>query len=51
MKRLEGFLDDVFLEDGSYDKEKIYTKDPGKWTCGFCPFKKNLHLCGEGIHF
>lgn len=51
MKRLEGFLEDVFLEDGSYNKEKIYTKDPGKWTCGFCPFKKNLHLCGEGIHF
>lgn len=51
MKRLGGFINDVFNEDGSYNKEKIYTKDPGKWTCGFCPFKKNLHLCGEGIHF
>ena len=51
IKRLEGFINDVFNEDGSYNKEKVYTKDPGKWTCGFCPFKKNLHLCGEGIHF
>ena len=51
IKRLDSFINDVFNEDGSYNKEKIYTKDPGKWTCGFCPFKKNLHLCGEGIHF
>jgi len=51
MKRLDNFVNEVFNEDGSYNKEKIYTKDPGKWTCGFCPFKKNLHLCGEGIHF
>jgi len=51
MKRLGGFINDVFNEDGSYNKEKLYTKDPSKWTCGFCPFKKNLHLCGEGIHF
>ena len=41
----------AFNEDGSYNKEKMYTKDPGKFTCGFCPFKKNLHLCGEGIHY
>ena len=51
LKRLEGFINDVFNEDGSYNKEKIYTKDPGKFTCGFCPFKKNLHLCGEGIQY
>ena len=51
MKRLDNFVNEVFNEDGSYNKEKIYTKDPSKWTCGFCPFKKNLHLCGEGIHF
>jgi len=51
LKRLEGFINDVFNEDGSYNKEKAYTKDPGKFTCGFCPFKKNLHLCGEGIQY
>lgn len=51
LKRLEGFINDVFNEDGSYNKERIYTKDPGKFTCGFCPFKKNLHLCGEGIQY
>ena len=51
VQRLENFVNDVFYEDGTYNKEKVYTKDPGKFTCGFCPFKKNLHLCGEGIHF
>jgi len=51
VSRLENFVNEVFNEDGTYNKEKHYTKDPGKWTCGFCPFKKNLHLCGEGIHF
>lgn len=51
MKRLEGFVSDCFNEDGSYNVEKFYTKDPSKFTCGFCPFKNNLHLCGEGINF
>lgn len=51
MKRLDGFISDCFNDDGSYNTEKFYTKDPSKFTCGFCPFKTNLHLCGEGINF
>ena len=49
-KAIDNFIKECFVSSGEI-KEIEYPKSPSKWNCGFCPFKENLELCGEGVKF
>ena len=49
-KAIKNFIKECFDTRGDI-KEIHYPKSPSKWNCGFCPFKEDLNLCGEGIKF
>ena len=49
-KAIKDFISECFSSGGSI-KDVEYPKSPSKWNCGFCPFKEDLNLCGEGLKF
>jgi hypothetical protein len=49
-KAIDNFIKECFVSSGEI-KEIEYPKSPSKWNCGFCPFKEDQKLCGEGIKF
>ena len=49
-KAIDNFIKECFVSSGEI-KEIEYPKSPSKWNCGFCPFKEDLKLCGEGLKF
>lgn len=49
-KAIQDFIKECFVSSGEI-KEINYPKSPSKWNCGFCPFKEDLNLCGEGLKF
>jgi hypothetical protein len=49
-KAIQDFIQECFASSGEI-KEINYPKSPSKWNCGFCPFKEDLNLCGEGLKF
>ncbi len=49
-KAIDNFVRECFVSSGEI-KEIHYPKSPSKWNCGFCPFKEDLNLCGEGLKF
>ena len=49
-KAIDNFIKECFVSSGEI-KEIEYPKSPSKWNCGFCPFKEDQKLCGEGVKF
>lgn len=49
-KAIDNFIKECFVSSGEI-KEIEYPKSPSKWNCGFCPFKEDQKLCGEGLKF
>ena len=49
-KAIKDFVSECFSSGGNI-KDVEYPKSPSKWNCGFCPFKEDLNLCGEGLKF
>lgn len=49
-KAIKDFISECFNSGGNI-KDVEYPKSPSKWNCGFCPFKEDLNLCGEGLKF
>lgn len=49
-KAVQDFISECFVTSGEI-KEIEYPKSPSKWNCGFCPFKEDKNLCGEGLKF
>ena len=43
-KAMNEFIGEVFSVDGKF-KDDIFTPNPSKWNCGFCPFKNDKKLC------
>jgi hypothetical protein len=46
-KLVENFINEAFNQDGSY-KDKLYIKNPSKFTCTWCPIAQYTDLCEEG---
>lgn len=49
-KAIQSFIKECFATSGEI-REVNYPKSPSKWNCGFCPFKEDQDLCGEGLKF
>ena len=47
---INNFIKECFSTTGDI-KDIEYPKSPSKWNCGFCPFKEDKKLCGEGLNF
>lgn len=47
---IQDFIKECFASSGEI-REINYPKSPSKWNCGFCPFKEDQNLCGEGLRF
>ena len=48
IQNVNNFIEQAFKEDGSYDEDKRYLKNPSKNQCRFCPFNDSP-LCPEAI--
>ena len=47
-KAMNEFIEDVFNSEGKF-KEDMFTPNPSKFNCGFCPFKNDKKLCHVGV--
>lgn len=50
-KAITDFINECFNTSGGIKEEVKFPKSPSKWNCGFCPYKEDAKLCGEGIKF
>lgn len=46
-RRIKEFLDECFTDDGEYNMENIYRKEPSKKNCRWCEFRDNSDLCDK----
>lgn len=46
-RRIKEFLDECFTDDGEYNMENIYRKEPSKKNCRWCEFRDKPDLCDK----
>lgn len=46
-RKIKEFLDECFTDDGEYNMENIYRKEPSKKNCRWCEFRDNSDLCDK----
>ena len=50
-KAITDFISECFSTSGDIKEIVNFPKSPSKWNCGFCPYKEDTKLCGEGMKF